>query len=243
MFGARLYADTPVMSRTSLVVDADPVQLAATARALESHGFIVTTAGSFDEARRHLLVSDDLSLLVAEVRLGQFNGLHLAFRARARHPNVRILITDRAFDTALQTETNRLGGAYLARPFPPGAFETIVSQVPDPATAAGAQSTRRWPRKQVVNGVQAVVGPREARLLDISYGGLCLEFRDGDLEPSLPSTLDVELTDLGLSLKVHPVWARNAMSSEATLCGGEVIESGDPSLSQWREFVDSYMAT
>jgi ActR/RegA family two-component response regulator len=235
-------SDTQGMRRTALIVDADPVQLAATAQTLRALHYAVISASSFDDARRHLLDTEELSLLVADIRLGQFNGLHLAFRARAHHPQVRLVITDHAFDTTLDAETKRLGGAYIARPFTTDALASILAR-PEPRAATSAQSgtPRRWPRRPVA-GVVAAVGPREARLFDVSYGGLCLEFPRGDFDAALPSTLDVELFELGLSLKIHPVWVRTTSASPAWLCGGEVLASDAPAMVQWRQFVDSHLS-
>jgi ActR/RegA family two-component response regulator len=230
------------MRRTALIVDADTIQLDATARAVRALDYAVIVASSFDDARRHLLDHQELSLLVADIRLGQFNGLHLAFRARAHHPRVRLVITDHAFDATLEAETKRLGGAYLARPYTTDALAMLISR-PEPRTAISVQSgtPRRWPRRSVA-GVVAAVGPREARLFDVSYGGLCLEFPRGDFDAALPSTLDVELTALGLSLKIHPVWVRTTSASPAWLCGGEVLVSDPPAMVQWRQFVDSHLS-
>ena len=230
------------MRRTALIVDADTVQLADTVRALRALDYTVIAASSFDDARRHLLDTEDLSLLVADIRLGQFNGLHLAFRARAHHPHVRLVITDHAFDTTLEAETKRLGGAYLARPFTTDALAMMISR-PEPRVAASVQSgtPRRWPRRPVA-GVVAAVGPREARVFDVSYGGLCLEFPRGDFDADLPSTLEVELIAVGLSLKIHPVWVRTTSASPAWLCGGEVLASDPPAMVQWRQFVDSHLS-
>jgi DNA-binding response OmpR family regulator len=248
-FGRRLVKDcvetkdnTQDMRRTALVVDADTVQLASTVRTLRALDYAVIEASSFDDARRHLLDSEELSLLVADIRLGQFNGLHLAFRARAHHPHVRLVITDHAFDTTLEAETKRLGGAYLARPFTTEVLEALISG-PAPRAAVAVQSgtPRRWPRRPVA-GVVAAVGPREARLFDVSYGGVCLEFPRADFDSALPSTLEVELTTIGLSLTVHPVWVRTTSSSPAWLCGGEVIATDQPAMVQWRQFVDSHLS-
>ena len=235
-------SSTEHMRRTALIVDADRDQLASTVRTLRALDYAVIAASSFDDARRHLLDTEELSLLVADIRLGQFNGLHLAFRARAHHPHVRLVITDHAFDTTLEAETRRLGGAYLARPFTSEVLESLLSR-PEPSAAVPVQSgtPRRWPRRPVA-GVVAAVGPREARLFDVSYGGVCLEFPRGDFDAALPSTLEVELTALGLSLRVHPVWVRTTSSSPAWLCGGEVLAGDPPAMVQWRQFVDSHLS-
>lgn len=226
------------MHQTALVVETDTALLAATARALRALGYKVEAVSTFDEARRRLLDISDLSLLLADIRLGQFNGLHLAFRARAHHPNVRLLITDHAFDRTLEAETKRLGGSYLPRPFTTDALTALVSQ-PEERPTPAQTGTRRWPRTPV-EGVMAAVGPRSARLFDISYGGLCLEFSRGDFDAALPSTLDVEFRELGLSLRMHPVWVRTTSASPAWLCGGEVLGPDAPAMVQWREFVDSH---
>jgi CheY-like chemotaxis protein len=229
------------MSRTALVVDPDPVRLASTSEALRSLGYAVSVASTFEDARRQLLASEALSLLVADIRLGQFNGLHLAFRARAHIPQVRLVITDHVFDVTLEAETKRLGGAYIVRPFTTDILAEAIAP-PEPSAAGSPQTgIRRWPRRHVAD-VVAAVGPRQARLFDVSYGGLCLEFPRGDLDATLPSTLDVELTELGLSLRMHPVWVRTTSVSPAWLCGGEVIAIDSPAMNQWREFVDSHQS-
>jgi DNA-binding response OmpR family regulator len=223
--------------RTALVVESDTVQLAATARALRALDYTVEAVSTFDEARRRLLGIPELTLLVADIRLGQFNGLHLAFRARAHHPSARLVITDHALDTTLEAETKRLGGVYIARPFTTDALVAAISR-PDERPVAPQTGTRRWPRTPVA-GVTAAVGRRSARLFDVSYGGLCLEFPPGEFDAALPSTVDVELQELGLSLRMHPVWVRTASSSPAWFCGGELLTSDSPSMVEWRRFVDS----
>jgi len=224
----------------ALLVASDAAQLAETAQVLGRLGYAAIPAGTFEEARRELLAMKELSLLVADVRLGAFNGLHLAFRARAHHPDVRVVIVDQAFDVTLEAETRRLGGVYLARPF---ATNVLTLNIPRPEQAVDTphSTSRRWPRRSVA-GVVAAVGPREARLSDVSYGGLCLEFPGADVDSSLPSTLDVELKDIGLSLRMHPVWVRSTSASPVWMCGGEVIPTSSPAMEQWREFVDSRIA-
>jgi DNA-binding response OmpR family regulator len=225
------------MSLISLVVDSDPVQLAATVLVVRSLGYVAITAGSFEEARKHLLATEALDLLIADIRLGPFNGLQLAFRARALHPSVRVIVTDRTFDPTLEAETTRVGGAYLARPFTPEDLATLISR-PVNGTAVQSKPIRRWPRRPVMGAVAAAIGAREARLLDVSYGGLCLEFARNDSDGTLPSTLDVEVSGTGLSLTVVPVWARPG-DPAVWRCGAEVIASDRASETQWRNFVDA----
>lgn len=229
------------MSITSLVVDSDPILLAATAGVLSSLGYTVITATSFDEARKHLLSTEPLLLLIADVRLGPFNGLQIAFRARALYPKIRIIVTDRTFDPTLEAETKRLGGTYLARPFTSEELTSLISR-PSDAPQQSQKWPRRWLRQPVFAGLAAAVGPREARVLNVSYGGLCLEFARSDSKATLPPTLAIELMGVGVPLTVHPVWTRPGESS-GWLCGAEVIASDREAETQWRNFVDSCAAS
>jgi DNA-binding response OmpR family regulator len=71
-------------------------------------GLRVTLVKSFKAARRRL---ESLpSLLIAEVRLGEFNGLHLALRAQARGIRAIVLGED---DSVMRREAETLGADYL----------------------------------------------------------------------------------------------------------------------------------
>lgn len=223
------------MNPTALLVDSDPAQRAANALVVRALGYTVIAASTFNDARRYLLATESLELLIAAVRLGEFNGLHLALRARATHQNLAIIITDHGFDGTLKAEATRLSAAYLSRPYTPEELTAVITA----QRPSRMRVVRRWPRNRVVPVVPAAVGPSAARVVNISYGGLCLELPRDEFENSLPLLLNVELKELGLSLQVHPVWADTEPSSKAVLCGGEVVASNEAALTQWRDFVDS----
>ena len=71
-------------------------------------GWRVVLATSFAQANAHL--DREVAILVSEVRLGDYNGLHLAIRAMADHVPA-IVIGD--YDGVLQLEADRLGITYL----------------------------------------------------------------------------------------------------------------------------------
>lgn len=75
---------------------------------LADAGFRVTVVGSFEAAKGH--ITDRLSLLVSEVRLGDYNGLHLGIRAKARGVPA-IVVGDH--DPVLEREAEALGVRYL----------------------------------------------------------------------------------------------------------------------------------
>ncbi len=97
-----------------LVVDHDASALAMTARSLEAAGCDVDATTSFTDARRLLLDRPDA--VVADVRLGEFNGLHLAMLARNADPDVQIVITGRREDSAMRSDVEALDATFVQKP-------------------------------------------------------------------------------------------------------------------------------
>lgn len=98
------------MTPTSVLIVAPSPRLAATLKGwLTEAGCEVTVVGSFSEGKRHL--DDSPSILISEIRLGDYNGLHLALWARSGDIPAIVL---GATDAVLQREADRLGVAYLS---------------------------------------------------------------------------------------------------------------------------------
>ena len=72
---------TPLSSAEALVVEPSVRDAVFWSTELTASGFRVTVASNFQEARVRLGVRPP-SLLLTEVRLGDYNGLHLVLRAR-----------------------------------------------------------------------------------------------------------------------------------------------------------------
>src|SRR5713226_3955543 len=104
------------MIGSALVVDSDSIKFAVTTRVVTELGWTVVPASTFEEANRRDAADQTISLLIADVRLGAFNGVHLAFRVRRRRPNVLIIITHDVYDPTLDAEAKRLGGFYCIKP-------------------------------------------------------------------------------------------------------------------------------
>ena len=223
------------MSLSALVVDSDPVQLALTARVLAELSYDVLTASTFEDATRQVLATSKLSLLVSDIRLGEFNGIHLALRARSRHSKVLVIVTHESADPTLEFEAKQLGAVYVIKPVTSTQLSSAIAFLSYVPGAPPADKVRRWPRKQVDRTLRASVNDREALLRDVSYGGLCVAFPQGELG-SLPPTVDVFLPMFGFSLKIHPVWTR--MAEAQWLCGSEVIERDEQTLALWHQVVD-----
>jgi DNA-binding NtrC family response regulator len=95
--------------KPSVLVVAPTARIAATVFAwLTDAGFTPVLTSSFAAAKQQL--DDHPSLLVSEVRLGEYNGLHLALRAQVR--GVPAVLIGEA-DPVLQREAVQLGASYL----------------------------------------------------------------------------------------------------------------------------------
>ena len=110
-----------------LVVDSDLQHLQALLAALRQRGYEPLGASSYEEGKQ-LWVAEKPPMLIADVRLGQFNGLQLLLRARADRPDVTAIITCPFPDKMLEAETRRFGGTFLVKPLKP---EDVLATVLD----------------------------------------------------------------------------------------------------------------
>lgn len=99
-----------------LVVESNRTDLIETARVLRSMGYLVAEASDFEEANL-ILASDPPHLLIAGVKLGAYNGLHLIVRAHAKHPEMASIVTSDAPDPVLEAEAQKQHATYLTRPW------------------------------------------------------------------------------------------------------------------------------
>ena len=101
-----------------LVLDDDEHALSGIVELLRDAGHHVTGAATYDAAKRLLQVSP-FDLLVSDVRVRSFNGLHLVMQTRADHPETAIIITrydDRDRLEADRYRSRRLVGSPSAPP-------------------------------------------------------------------------------------------------------------------------------
>jgi DNA-binding response OmpR family regulator len=100
----------------ALIVDDDPQVLSFVKQLMETAGHDVLTASNFAKAREYIQ-AQDLGILVADVRLGDFNGIQLGILAKNAQPNVRIVIMSGWDDPVLRHEADQLGAVYVQKPF------------------------------------------------------------------------------------------------------------------------------
>jgi DNA-binding response OmpR family regulator len=213
-----------------IVLDDDEDTLSGVVELLRDSGHHVTGAATFDAAKRLLAVSP-FDLLISDVRLRAFNGLHLVMQARADHPEMAVIIMTGFDDPLIDLEAHRYHADLVRKPIRPAEFRRTVT-----AALASVRRQRRWPRKRVVGGFRVTIGGRPAAVVDVSYGGLRLELPQG--EP-LPDAFDVEVAGIGLHLEVEGVWSQASPSASGTVCCGATLSAEhSPAARTWRSIVD-----
>lgn len=103
------------MALNAVVVDDDPQLLALVGRWLRSAGCETVLTSGFAEARVQIEVCAP-AILVADVRLGDFNGIQLGLLARQTRPDVRLLIISGWDDSVIRREAEQIGATFLQKP-------------------------------------------------------------------------------------------------------------------------------
>jgi DNA-binding response OmpR family regulator len=212
-----------------LVLDDDEHALSGIVEMLRDADHHVTAAATYDAAKRLLAVSQ-FDLLISDVRLRSFNGLHLVKQSRSDHPEMAVIIITGYEDPMVDLEAHRYHAELVRKPIKPSEFLKSVTR-----TLAGVHRQRRWPRKRVIGGFRVTIDGRPAAVVDVSYGGLRIELPD---ERELPPAFDVEVTGIGLHLEVQPVWTQSAGPMAGTVCGAALAAEHSPSARTWRAIVD-----
>lgn len=219
------------MSSRILLVESDPLASAAIEHVLVEGGHQVTAVSSFEAAS---LPAARLKpdLLVTALRLGRFNGLHLAVRFRVGYPGMPIIVIGDD-EVGLAAEAMQLRARFVPRSIPPGQFLEFIEKLVSGHTPRDLVSTRRWPRRPVA--LRARIDDAVARVVDVGYGGLRLECAR---QPDDAELMDVSLPSIGVVVKGVLRWAQPTPDNHSWLCGFEVDTLASDTL-QWRRVVDS----
>ena len=98
-----------------LVVSNDGVGLSAMLNVLGNAGYQATGASTFEEARRRLYAGSP-DLVIADERLGNFNGLHVILAARAENPHAAAIVTTPKRNRALEADARSLNVDCVVKP-------------------------------------------------------------------------------------------------------------------------------
>jgi DNA-binding response OmpR family regulator len=119
----------------ALVVEPDPRDLRMLWSLVEDEGFSVSLAPGFREAKG-LLMRSAPTLLVTELRLGAYNGLHLALGARQARPDMILMVTSSRREPGLYSEAERLGATVIEKPIVPREFVAALRRTVSRCPAA-----------------------------------------------------------------------------------------------------------
>ena len=139
---------TPATTSHILVVSPAHGASARTARLLTKAGYLVDTAASFEEAIAHM-ARETPRLLVTDVRLGAFNGLHLAHRRHYENPELPSIVTHAVSDQVLEDKAKRVGAAFLVEARVLEYLPLLASLLLEPTAhiPSRAASTRPTPKR------------------------------------------------------------------------------------------------
>lgn len=199
-------------------------------------GYSVVMADSLEHGRLRL-ASTSPDLLIASVRLGAFNGLHLAIWAHQNYPDLPVIITHDRPDAVLERDSAMLRADFVVDPLRNPEFMAAVTTAVGPPPAAEAP-IRRWPRKDASGQpIEAQLAASSGRIVELSYGGMRVAL---EREQAIPEFVDVLVPSAGVTVKARIVWTVQSADDEV-LCGAEVVATDDDEASGWREFVDDMM--
>jgi CheY-like chemotaxis protein len=221
------------MAQKILIVDDNATTRGELVTLLADAGFETVTAGSVPEAMRALATASP-HLLITEIRLEGYNGLHLV--AMAPRPIPAIVITGFP-DRAVETDARRLGAEYLAKPVSPGElYSTVQRTLSNAATRGVFMPPRADARTDVAPNKMVLVNDSPACLLDVSAGGARVEIQCAP-GATVHSPLAFRIEDLDVALPLEVMWKRRTGVS-TWVCGVAVAEDLRP---EWQAFLNAVL--
>ena len=215
------------MAQKILIVDDNRATREQLAQQLTGEGYETLTASDVPTTMR-ILAANTPDLLITDIRLDGYSGLHII--AMAPTPVPAIVLTSFA-DPVIEADARRFGAEYLVRPVAPAKLLAIITgMLGGGKQRSGFTSTRRWTRKSVMTPISVlVVRDPPARLVDVGDGGarLLVECAAG-AEP--PSTFTFVLPTAALAIPVDVMWKRQ-QDEKTWICG---VAPRDDSQSQWQ---------
>jgi DNA-binding response OmpR family regulator len=224
-------------SPLAVVVDTDARERRHTSQALERVGFGVVAVDSFAGAKA-LLASIAAEIVIADVKLGAFNGLHLAALCAISRPGLPFIVTHESYDWVLECDATRLTALYVVKA--PGRDELTRAASTLLEGRQGTTGVRRSDRKPAPAETLAQIGASHAYVVDVSNGGVKLKVQRHRSGTGVPRDFfDIKFPALELSLRATRVWASPDDATDKWLCGADVSQNDIADLQRWRQFVHS----
>ena len=219
------------MAPLIILVNDDGEALGVLSAALSDRGYSVAAVRSFGDAKA-LLDSSAPDLLIADVRLGEYNGLQLAIFGREDHPNLPVIVTNTTEDKIVEADAARYGATFVADPQHNPSFMFTVQGLVAARHATQRQS-RHWNRRVVSGVVEVNAANVRAQIIDVSYGGMRLAFAGAQ---EIPQTFDITLPSADVTVKVNRVWTDDPTAEGQRRCGAELVKATEH---RWWRFVDT----
>lgn len=217
------------MPVTVLVADTNPPQVLAHAAALRRAGDTVYTAGTFLEAKAALLRTRP-DVLVTQVRLAEFNGIHLALWGRRQWPNLRCVIIGES-DPALEADARESGFFYVRF----NDEQTILEATSEAITRDHPR--RRWRRKRLTSKLDAWIDDRRALVREVGYGGFCAELPTL-LAAKADARMTLDIPAMAMRAEATCRWIAEADTVGAYWYGASLTDADIRPGSRWRRLVD-----
>jgi DNA-binding response OmpR family regulator len=228
-----------IASPVAVLVDADVAELRKSEQMLEQAGFAVMSADSFAQAKA-LLTSMTPEIVIADIQLRAYNGLHLAALCTVWRPGTPFIATHSTYDVVLDADAKRLSAAYVVKT---PSREQLIKAALQMLESRRHGNVRRSYRKPVPVPTVVQVAAASAEVVDVSYGGVQLKMPS--VSTALPKgdplfDFDIVFPNLDISLHAARVWAMPDSESGGWLCGADISRNDSRELVRWREFVDSF---
>ena len=215
------------MSRKVLLVCTESRTLSEYEKAILPIADVVQVATTFPQAKT-ILRQQPPDVLVTELRLNEFNGLHLALWSRVRAPHLRSVIIGH-LDPNLEADARAFGLVYLKENTPQALVrateEAFVTEVPQ----------RRWPRKRLAVALSAQVDGRPVLVTEVGYGGFRVQ-TGGPVNIPVRNEFALHIPEFDIRADATRVWAAGESGHR---CGASLAETHTRPGSQWRTFVDA----
>jgi CheY-like chemotaxis protein len=212
---------------------------------LESTAMVLTA--SRGEEALAIAGAEPLDVIVLDLLMPGMDGWEVRERLKA-DPTTRsipvILLTSLEKEDVAERAREAGMAAVLTKPCPVERLAVAIRDaLPEPALVGDlapvsvgvvpqrVPGTRRWARKRVPTSILASVERRQAHLLNISYGGMCLAFDYPHID--IPQAFAVTVRE-DVTVRAEAVWM-NRDAQRMWVCGAELCSASE----EWRRFVDA----
>ena len=149
----------------ALVVEPSLAEALSLHSVLSDLGFQVSVSVNFNDAKARL--GPSMALLVTELRLNEYNGLHLVFRAKSVRREMAAIIRTQISDPLLQLEAERMGATFVLKTAGAAEFRAAVCRTlfrsPDSVDPIRPPFERRHRDRRVAEGASAGHPDRRVR--------------------------------------------------------------------------------